>query len=146
MKNLIYILFTLTLSQLLSCSAGLLNSPTQLYGSWVSQLYSPGRFTYQDELNLEFIFKEDSFFVEIIRIDNNSEKNYFTFKAKGIYDIVGDRIKCNGVYKPERGDKFNYPYKDQFEYSYNSDKLTLRSLSNPYNRIYTLVKRYPDGH
>ncbi len=146
MRFLIYSLLIITSFKLFSCSAGLLNSTSQLYGSWVSRLSINGNSNFGESFNSEFIFKQDSFFVEIVKMHDDPDDDYLPYKAKGIYSVSGDKINFNGVYKPEGAAKFNYPYEERFEYSYDSRILTLRSLSNPYHWIYSLIKRYPDGH
>ncbi|MEO8665121.1 MAG: hypothetical protein ABI462_06465 [Ignavibacteria bacterium] len=146
MKHLFIYLLPLLSIQLYSCSSDLFNSPSQINGTWISILTRPGEFDFRNHYYSEFIFKQDSFFVEIISKSEDLDEGYSPFKAKGTYKITGDRIKCKGVDKPENSERFDYPYNGTYVYTYDPPHLTLTSLSDPLYQIFTLIKRYPDGH
>jgi len=141
MKIIIFI--SAALLVLSSCSAPRINSVNDLQGAWISRsdqsLYPEfGRRVYY-----EFIFKEDSFFVEIGVIDDATDVSYKPFRSKGIYKISEDRLIMTGVAKAEGATKFNLDYREIFSYDYSTNYLSLQSMNRWNLAYYDMIRRSP---
>ena len=85
-----------------------------LLGTWINQLQSAGEIG-AGKKYYQFIFENDSFFVEIGEIDADTDLSYEPFRAKGLYKIKGDVIVMKGVAKAEGFKKYNVNFEEKFD-------------------------------
>lgn len=126
-----------------SCTSSKINSPNDLHGAWVSRYDQPVYSEFGRQLYYQFIFKNDSFSVEIGILDEDTDINYRPFKAIGTYTISRDYIVMNGMAKAEGSSKFSMNYYERFTYDYSTNYLSLFSNDRSYLIRYDLIRRSP---
>lgn len=125
----------------MSCSSTEKIIHSDIEGTWINQLQSAGEIG-SDRKYYQFIFKNDSFFIEIGELYSDTDLSYEPFRAKGIYKIRGDLINMKGVAKAEGFTKYNVNFEEKFEYSFDENTIVLFPQGNIVNNRFYLIRRF----
>lgn len=125
----------------MSCSSSEKIIHSDIEGTWINQLKSAGDIG-SDRKYYQFIFKKDSFFIEIGELYDDTDMSYEPFRAKGTYKIRGDLINMKGVAKAEGFTKYNVNFEEKFEYSFDENTIVLFPQGNIVNNRFYLIRRF----
>lgn len=125
----------------MSCSTSEKIIHSDIDGTWINQLQSAGDIG-SDRKYYQFIFKKDSFFIEMGELYDDTDMSYEPFRAKGIYKIYGDIINMKGVAKAEGFTKYNVSFEEKFEYSFDENTIVLFPQGNIVSNRFYLIRRF----